>query len=230
MSNNMDKDISNMDEINALMEDLFAADETATTMVEAVSNEIKKWDGSLEKFSEDDFVRREQLQEWLETDRTGRAPTPPYESMFDGVGQAGLNGLNNQTIQGSDKVIFEKDEMNSSLAGVKNVTGIEDIQDFFTVPHDAVKGKFASNIQDIDEQMDEIRNLPEGDKRELDQEFVDSMGMDLNRLRKIAGATSAWKEIASIKRELKELSSQANKLSFRFNEFIDIYVKDKIPK
>lgn len=160
MSNNMDNDISNMDEINALMEDLFAADETATTMVEAVSNEIKKWDGSLEKFSEDDFVRREQLQEWLETNRTGRSPTPPYESMFGGVGQTGLNGLNNQTIQGSDKVIFEKDEMNSSLAG----------------------------------------------------------------------ATSAWKEIASITRELKELSSQVNKLSFRFNEFIDIHVKDKIPK
>ena len=229
---NMDKDLYNMDEINALMEDLFAADSTAVDMVEAVSNELTKMGGNLEQFSEEETTRFKIFQEWLENDKIGRAPVTPYQSNFGGVEKDNLNQLNNQTVTGRDKVIFEKDEQNSSLAGVKNVTGIEDIQDFFSVgkDFDQLKGGDMPKLMDIDQQIGEIQKLSEADKREIDQEFVESMGMDLNRLRQVSGATSAWNEIASIKLELEELSSHARKLSHRFNEFINIYVQQHIPK
>jgi len=50
------------------------------------------------------------------------------------------------------------------------------------------------------------------------------------RYRELAGATSAWQEIAAIKRMLDDMELEAKRTRHRFEEFIDTYVKQHIPK
>ena len=227
----MDKDIFNMDEIDDLMSNMFDADASVSDMVEAVSVKLDKMDGSLELFMEDEKARAERWEQYEEDPYSntvdGVHTAPQYQSAFGG-GTIQHN-LSNQYVNEND-IAFDKDEQNSSLAGVQTVTGIEDIHDFFAVGREQTFDDESINIDEIDEQMEEMRNMSSEKQRELDQEFVNAMGMDIQRLRKIAGATSAWQEIRAIKKMLDDMELEAKRTRHRFEEFIDIYVKQHIPR
>lgn len=222
----MDTDISvqDVDTINKLMTEMFNEEPSAADLA-AVVTEITKLDGGLESFIENEQARAEKLKEWMEAGRMGRAPTPLYSSTFDGVQANGLN----ESPAAEPFVAFEPDADNSSLAGVK-VTGIEDIHDFFAVPHQPMVGEGVPALEEIDEQVTEFMSLSAGERSKQEKEFVQSMGMDLERLREVAGATSAWNEIREIKSMLEGIRGETARVQHRFENFIDLYVKDKIPK
>lgn len=222
MSENMDKDIFNMDEIDDLMSDMF---EPKIKPAHVRSDDTVKFGGGLESFLEEEKLLEEKIEDW-ENNGGDSGPKPlAYKSAF---GDVGNHNLSNQYATNND-IAFEKDEQNSSLAGVKVVTGLEDIHDFFAVNKD----KMASNsveLSDIDKQVEDLQKLSAGELADLEQEFVEELGINKERYRKLAGATSAWQEIRAIRSMLDDMELEAKRTRHRFEKFIDAYVKQHIPK
>jgi len=219
MSKNMDKDVFNMDDINKLMSDLFDP-------VVDKSNDVVNFGGDLESFLKQEQILEEKIKDWENNGGCYGGQKPiAYQSTFGDIKNQNLASQ----LSNYNEIAFEKDDQNSSLAGVKNVTGLENIHDFFAVGDDSV-ASYASELSEIDEQIVEFNKLPVDEKLKLDKEFVRSMKIDINHLRKVAGATSAWQEIIAIKLMLDDMELESKRIRHHFEKFIDVYVKQHIPK